>query len=59
MESYFLSCSKYLGISRDAILSGGETLCELCKEEDSSSNPVQKVRNSVAVLNIKCPLLMG
>ena len=59
MESYLLTCSKCLGISRNAILSEGETKCELCKEENSSSNPVQKVRNSVAVLNIKCPLLMG
>ena len=59
MERYFLSCSKCLGISRDAVLSEGETLCELCKKENLSSNPVHKVRNSVADLNIKCPLLMG
>ena len=57
MESDFLSCSKCEGISRDAISSGGETLCELCKEENTASNPAQKVRNSVSIINIKCPVL--
>ena len=56
MENDFLICSKCMGISRDAISSGGETLCELCKGENSACNPAQKVRNSVSVLNIKCPL---
>ena len=57
MENDFLTCSKCMGISRDAISSRGETLCELCKGENSDCNPAQKVRNSVSVLNIKCPLL--
>ena len=57
MESDFLSCSKCEGISRDAISSGGETLCELCKEENTSSNPAENMRNSVSIINIKCPVL--
>ena len=57
MENDFLTCGKCMGISRDTISSGGETLCELCKEENSVYNPAQKVRNSVSILSIKCPLL--
>ena len=56
MESDFLSCSMCQGISRNAILSEGEILCNLCKQGNSSSNPANKVRNSVANLNVKCPL---
>ena len=56
MESDFLSCSMCQGISREAISSEGEILCKLCKQWNSSSNPANKVRNSVANLNVRCPL---
>ena len=56
MENDFLTCSKCLGFAREAI-SSGETRCELCKEENSVSNPARRVRNWVGDLSIRCPLM--
>ncbi|KAI6658044.1 TNF receptor-associated factor 6-like [Oopsacas minuta] len=55
MEISLMSCSKCLGLARDAISNQGDTTCQICG--NSSLAPVAKVRASVANLKIKCPLL--
>ncbi|KAI6658046.1 TNF receptor-associated factor 4 [Oopsacas minuta] len=57
MEMNFMSCVKCSGLIRDACSSHGETVCFPCRMSQHHANPVIKVRNSVANLLIKCPLL--
>ncbi|KAI6658047.1 TNF receptor-associated factor 3 isoform 1 [Oopsacas minuta] len=57
MERQFIVCPTCNGIMRDAIASEGETTCMLCSQNQKNPNPVNQVRNSVAKLGIKCPLL--
>ena len=57
MEGYLVTCTRCKGIIRDAISCGGESVCQLCTRNQLSPKKVPKVRNSVANLNIKCPLL--
>ena len=56
-EGYLVTCTRCKGIIRDASSCGGETVCQLCARNQLNTKRVQKVRNSVANLNIKCPLL--
>ena len=57
MEQDFIICPTCKGIMRDATASEGETTCALCSKNQRNPNPVNQVRNSVAKLDIKCPLL--
>ena len=57
MEGYLMTCRKCKGIIRDASSYEGETVCKLCNTNQLNPKRVQKVRNSVAELKIKCPLL--
>ena len=57
MEGYLVTCTRCKGIIRDASSCEGETVCQLCARNQLNPKRVQKVRNSVANLNIKCPLL--
>ena len=57
MEQDFIICPTCNGIMRDATASEGETACALCSKKQLHPNPVNQVRNSVAKLDIKCPLL--
>ena len=45
------------GIIRFASSCEGETVCKLCNTNQLNPKRIQKVRKSVASLNIKCPLL--
>ena len=57
IEGYLVTCMRCKGIIRDASSCEGETVCKLCSKNQLNPKKVQKVRNSVADLNIKCPLL--
>ena len=57
IEGYLVRCMRCKGIIRDASSCEGETVCKLCSKNQLNPMKVQKVRNSVADLNIKCPLL--
>ena len=57
MEGYLMTCTRCKGIIRDASSCEGETVCKLCNTNQLNPKRVQKVRNSVAELKIKCPLL--
>ena len=52
-----MRCMRCKGIIRDASSCEGETVCKLCSKNQLNPMKVQKVRNSVADLNIRCPLL--
>ena len=54
----FVSCTKCFGIARDAFHIGEEIFCQsCCIEQRQCASVAQKVRNSVAKLKIRCPLL--
>ena len=57
MEGYLVTCTRCKGIIRDASSCEGETVCKLCNTNQLNPKKVQKVRNSVAELKIKCPIL--
>ena len=53
-----VSCTKCFGIARDAFHIGEEIFCQsCCIEQRQCASVAQKVRNSVAKLRIRCPLL--
>ena len=57
MEQELIVCKECTGIMREASLYNGNTTCLVCSEMPSRPNTVKMVQNSVAKLNIKCPLL--
>ena len=59
VEGELITCPCCEGIIRDAVISRGKISCEQCSTESLFMNPVGKVRNAVAMLRIKCPLLRG
>ena len=56
-EGYLVTCTKCKGIIREASSCEGETVCRVCNTNQFNPKRVLKVKNSVANLNIKCPLL--
>ena len=57
VEYYLVTCTRCKGIIREASSCEGETVCKLCNTNQLNPKRVQRVRKSVANLNIKCPLL--
>ena len=57
MEETFLFCKVCSGIMREASLVGGETTCLLCSATPRKLNAVNVIQNSVAKLEIKCPVI--
>ena len=57
MEQELIVCKECTGIMREPSLCNGNTTCLVCSERPSRPNTVKMVHNSVAKLNIKCPLL--
>ena len=57
MEETFVICKVCSGIMREASLVGGETTCLLCSATPDTLNAVNVIQNSVAKLEIKCPVI--
>ena len=57
MEETFLICKVCSGIMREASLVRGETTCLLCSATPRKLNAVNVIQNSVAKLEIKCPVI--
>ena len=57
IEQELIVCKECTGIMREPSLCNGNTTCLVCSEMPSRPNTVKMVQNSVAKLNIKCPLL--
>ena len=56
MEQELIVCKECIGIMRKPSLCNGNTTCLVCSERPEL-NSVKGIQNSVAKLNIKCPLL--
>ena len=57
MEERFVACKRCSGIMREASLCKGETTCLACSDTPKQPNPVKDVQDSIATLDVKCPLL--
>ncbi|KAI6658042.1 TNF receptor-associated factor 5-like [Oopsacas minuta] len=57
MEYQLIICPLCKGIMRDACAYQGEITCMLCSQDNTNHNPVIRIRELVAKLGIKCPLL--
>ena len=57
MEQELIVCKECIGIMREPSLCNGNTTCLVCSETPRKPNTVKMIQNSVAKLNIKCPLL--
>ena len=56
----YVSCSKCLGIARDALYVEEEIFCQsCCIQQKECATVAQKVRKSIAKLKIRCPLQRG
>ena len=56
MEQELIACKECTGIMREASIYNGNITCLVCSEMPEL-NSVKGIQNSVAKLNIKCPLL--
>ena len=59
MEGELITCPCCEGVIRNATISKGKITCKQCCMDFLFGNPVDQVRNVVAMLKIKCPLLRG
>ena len=57
MEHHLILCPICKGVMRDACANQGDITCRLCSRDTMDHNSVNRIRELVGKLGIKCPLL--